>query len=322
MSLPCPSPLTPADDWRPAIRDAAARIAGDVRRTPLWRLPGRALGIDVAEVWLKLEQLQLSGSFKARGMFNRMRSLPLPAAGVVVASGGNAGIAVATAARALGVPCEVFLPEVATPAKRAALAALGATVTVQGAVYVEALAACVARQRQTGALLMHAYDQDEVVIGAGTLAAEIEADAGALPERLLVSVGGGGLIAGIAAWCAGRCRVEALEPERAPTLHAAWGAGGPVDVPVGGVAADSLGAQRIGAIAWSVCRQHVAACHLLPDEAIRTAQQRIWRELRLAVEPAAALGLAALWTGAVRPAPAERVAVVLCGANFDPTGLA
>lgn len=322
MALPPTSPLPSEPDWRPTILEAAARIAGDVRRTPLWRLPGAALGLDVAEVWLKLEQLQLSGSFKARGMFNRMRSLPLPAAGVVVASGGNAGIAVATAAHALGVPCEVFLPEVSTPAKRAALAALGATVTVRGAVYVEALAACLARQRETGALLMHAYDQHEVVVGAGTLAAEIEADAGALPDRLLVSVGGGGLIAGIAAWCAGRCRVEALEPERAPTLQAAWMAGEPVDVPVGGVAADSLGAQRIGTIAWSVSRRHVAACHLLPDEAIRAAQLRIWRELRLAVEPAAALGLAALWTGTVRPAPTERVAVVLCGANLDPASLA
>jgi threonine dehydratase len=319
MSLLPPS----ADaDWRAAIQEAAARIAGDVRRTPLWRLPGAALGLGVAEVWLKLEQLQLSGSFKARGMFNRMRALPVPPAGVVVASGGNAGIAVATAARALGVPCEVFLPEVSTPAKRAALAALGARVSVQGAIYVEALAACLARQRETGALLMHAYDQPEVVVGAGTLAAEIEDQAGALPDRVLVSVGGGGLIAGIAAWCAGRCRVEALEPEAAPTLHAARAAGEPVDVRVGGVAADSLGAQRIGAIAWGLCQRHVAATHLLPDEVIRDAQLRIWRELRLAVEPAAALGLAALWTKMVRPAPGERVAVVLCGANLDPATLA
>ncbi|MCB2021908.1 MAG: pyridoxal-phosphate dependent enzyme, partial [Burkholderiaceae bacterium] len=200
---------------RSTIEAAARRIAGDVRHTPLWRLPGRALGIDVAEVWLKLEQLQLGGSFKARGMFNRMRSLPIAAAGVVVASGGNAGIAVATAARAMGVPCEVFLPEVSSAAKRATLTALGTTVVVQGAAYAEALAACLARQAQSGALLMHAYDQPEVVAGAGTLAAEIEAEAG-LPERMLVSVGGGGLIAGVAAWCAGRCRVEALEPRLAP----------------------------------------------------------------------------------------------------------
>jgi hypothetical protein len=154
---------------RAAIESAARRIAQDVRRTPLWRVPGRQFGLDVAEVWLKLEQLQVSGSFKARGMFNRMRSLPLPAAGVVIASGGNAGIAVATAAQAMGVPCEVFLPEVSPQAKRARLAGLGARVTVAGALYPQALEACLRRQAQTGALLMHAYDQPEVVVGAGTV---------------------------------------------------------------------------------------------------------------------------------------------------------
>ena len=306
---------------RATIETAAQRIAGDVRRTPLWRLPGRALGIDVAEVWLKLEHLQVGGSFKARGMFNRMRALPIPAAGVVVASGGNAGIAVATAARALGVPCEVFLPEVSSAAKRAALAALGASVVVQGAAYAEALAACLLRQQASGALLMHAYDQPEVVAGAGTLAAEIELDAG-LPDRVLVSVGGGGLIAGVAAWCAGRCRVEALEPRLAPTLHAARAAGWPVDVDVAGVAADSLGARRIGGLAWPISQQFVAAAHLLEDDAIRRAQLRLWREFRLAVEPAAALPLAALWEGVVKPSAHERVAVVICGANLDPASLA
>ena len=305
---------------RDTIRAAALRIAPDVRRTPLWRLPGRALGLDLAEVWLKLEHLQVGGSFKARGMFNRMRSAQVPAAGVTVESGGNAGIAVATAARALGVPCEVFVPEVSSPAKRAALAALGATVRVVGASYADAAAACLARQRESGALLMHAYDQPEVVAGAGTLAGEIEAEAG-LPDRVLVSVGGGGLVAGIAAWCGGRARVEALEPRLAPTLHAAWQAGEPVDVAVSGVAADSLGARRIGAIAWAQ-RRHIAAVHLLEDEAIRAAQQRMWREFRLAVEPAAALPLAALWSGVLKPAPKERVAVIVCGANLDPATLA
>jgi threonine dehydratase len=308
------------DIQRDTIEAAARRIAGDIRHTPLWRMPGRQLGIDVAEIWLKLEQLQVGGSFKARGMFNRMRALPLPPAGVVVASGGNAGIAVATAARSLGVPCEVYVPEVSTAAKRSALAALGATVVVGGATYADALATCLARQQASGALLMHAYDQPEVVAGAGTLAAEIEADAG-LPERVLVSVGGGGLIAGVAAWCAGRCRVEALEPVLAPTLHAARQAGEPVDVAVSGIAADSLGARRIGAIAWDISQRHVAAVHLLDDDAIRSAQQRMWRELRLAVEPAAALPLAALWSGAVRPARHERVALVICGANLDPASL-
>ena len=318
--------MEPDSDAAPTIdRDTIAaaqeRIAGDVRRTPLLRLPGAALGIGAAELWFKLEHLQLGGSFKARGMFNRMRSLPIPAAGVVVASGGNAGIAVATAARALGVPCEVFLPELASRAKQLALADLGATVVVHGAAYADALTACLQRQRQTGALLMHAYDQPEVVAGAGTLAAEVEDEAG-LPDRVLVSVGGGGLVAGIAAWFAGRSRVEALEPRGSPTLHAARAAGEPVDVAVSGLAADALGARRIGRIAWPICQRHVAASHLIDDAAIHVAQQRMWRELRLAVEPAAALPLAALASGVVQPAPHERVVLVICGANFDPATLA
>ena len=309
-------PVTPED-----IRTAAARIASDVRRTPLLRVPGRALGLEVAEVWLKLEQLQLGGSFKARGMFNRMLAQRLlPESGVVVASGGNAAIAVACAARARGVPCEVYVPEVSSPAKRAVLAARGARVHVRGAAYPEALAACLARQAETGALLMHAYDQVEVVAGAGTIGLEIEEEAGT-PDRVLVSVGGGGLIAGIAAWFEGRAAVHALEPVLAPTLHAAREAGAPVDVPVGGVAADSLGARRVGSICWAISQRHVADAHLLDDAAIRRAQLRLWRDWRLAVEPAAALGLAALWEGVVRPAPHERVAVVLCGANVDPASL-
>jgi threonine dehydratase len=314
------SPESPPAIDRDTIAAAQARIAGDIRHTPLWRLPGAALGIGVAELWLKLEHLQLGGSFKARGMFNRMRSLPIPAAGVVVASGGNAGIAVAAAARALGARCEVFLPELASPAKQQVLAELGATVTVHGAAYADALAACLQRQQQTGALLMHAYDQPEVVAGAGTLAAEIEQDAG-LPDRVLVSVGGGGLVAGVAAWFAGRSRVEALEPLGSPTLHAARAAGEPVDVAVSGLAADALGARRIGRIAWPICRRWVAASHLVEDDAIRAAQRHLWRALRLAVEPAAALPLAALLSGTIQPAPHERVVLVICGANFDPATL-
>ena len=305
---------------RAAIAAARRRIAGHLRRTPLLRLPGAALGIDVAELWLKLEHLQLAGSFKARGMFNRLLSLPIPAAGAVIASGGNAGIAAAAAARALGVPCEVFVPELASPAKRQRLADLGAAVFVQGAAYADALAACLRRQQETGALLMHAYDQAEVVAGAGTLAAEIEDEAG-LPDRVLVSVGGGGLVAGIAAWFAGRTRVEALEPRGAPTLHAAHAAGVPVDVAVSGLAADALGARRIGSIAWPICQRYVAAAHLVDDAAIDAAQGQLWRDLRLAVEPAAALPLAALVSGTVRPARHERVVLVLCGANFDPATL-
>ncbi len=303
-----------------SIRAAQARISRDVRHTPLLRLPGAALGVPCAELWLKLEHLQRGGSFKARGMFNRMRSLPIPQAGVVIASGGNAGIAVATAAQALGVRCEVFLPELASAAKRQTLVALQAHVVVAGAAYADALAACVLRQQTSGAWLMHAYDQVEVVTGAGTLAAEIEDQAG-VPDRVLVSVGGGGLIAGIAAWFENRSRVEALEPVGSPTLHAARAAGEPVDVAVSGLAADALGAKRIGHIAWPICQRAVAASHVLPEAAITQAQKLLWSELRLAVEPAAALPLAALRCGAVTPAAHERVALVLCGANFDPCTL-
>ncbi len=306
---------------RSEISAAERRIAGDVRRTPLWRIPGRALGVDVAELWLKLEHLQVGGSFKARGMFNRMRANPVPAAGVVIASGGNAGIAVAHAARSLGVRCEVFVPETSSRAKQEALAQLGAVVNVGGASYADALAASLARQAESGALLMHAYDQREVVAGAGTLAAEVEQDAG-VPDRVLVSVGGGGLVAGICAWFQDRCTIDALEPALAPTLAKARAAGLPVDVEVSGIAADSLGARRIGAIAWALTGRHVRASHLLEDRAIRAAQQLLWSELRLAVEPAAALPLAALATRTVVPAQDEKVLLVICGANLDPATLA
>ncbi len=306
---------------RDDISAARARVAGDVRRTPLLRLAGRDLGIGCAELWLKLEHLQVGGSFKARGMFNRMRSNPVPEAGVVIASGGNAGIAVAVAAKAMGVRCEVFVPETAPRAKRDKLAELGAVLNVGGAGYAEALAASLLRQAETGALLMHAYDQLEVVAGAGTLAAEVEDDAG-VPDRGLVSVGGGGLVAGIAAWFRDRSRIDALEPELAPTLHRARESGWPVDVAVSGIAADSLGARRIGSIAWALTQRYVDSARLLPDAAIHAAQETMWKSLRLAVEPAAALPLAALATGVVVPGRDERVLLVICGANVDLASLA
>jgi threonine dehydratase len=255
-------------------------------------------------------------------MYNRLLANPIPASGVIVASGGNAGIATAAAAGALGAPCEVFVPTVSSPAKQAKLRELGAQVVVAGSVYAEALEACLARQRETGALLTHAYDQPEVVAGAGTLAREIEEQGGEAPDSVLVSVGGGGLVAGIAAWFEDRSRVVALEPELAPTLFRARKAGAPVDVAVSGIAADSLGAKRIGAIAWGVTQRHVRDALLLPDAAIRAAQLALWSEFKLAVEPAAALGLAALRSGAYTPQPDEIVALVLCGANLDPATLA
>ena len=291
-----------------------------LRRTPLWKLSGAAFGLQCDEVWLKLEHLQVGGSFKARGMLNRLLANPIPGSGVIVASGGNAGIATAAAAKALGVKCEVFVPTVCSPAKQATLRELGAQVVVTGSVYAQALEACVQRQRETGALLTHAYDQPEVVAGAGTLAREIEAQGGR-PDSVLVSVGGGGLIAGIAAWFERDARVVALEPELAPTLHAARQAGEPVDVAVSGIAADSLGAKRIGAIAWDLTQRHVQDALVLADPAIRAAQLWLWQEMKLAVEPAAALGLAALQTGAWRAGTHEKVCLVLCGANLDPATL-
>jgi threonine dehydratase len=310
---------------RSDIEAAAERFATDgrgfVRRTPLWKVAGGTLGVACAEVWLKLEHLQVGGSFKARGMYNRLLANPIPESGVIVASGGNAGIATAAAARALGVKCEVFVPTVSSAAKQAKLRELGAEVVVTGAVYAEALEACLQRQRATGALLTHAYDQTEVVAGAGTLAMEIEAQGGEPPDSVLVSVGGGGLVAGVAGWYEDRSRVIALEPELAPTLFRAREAGAPVDVAVSGIAADSLGAKRIGAIAWEIAQRHVPQALLLPDAAIRDAQLALWKDFKLAVEPAAALGLAALRSGAYVPQSDEIVALVLCGANLDPATL-
>jgi threonine dehydratase len=306
------------------INAAATRIAPHVRTTPLWRLPSSELGLTADappfELWIKLEHLQVSGSFKARGMFNRLLANPIPPSGVIAASGGNAGIATAVAAHALGVRAEIFVPSVISPAKRARLAALGAEVVIAGEVYADALQACEARQRESGALMTHAYDQPEVVAGAGTLAREIHIQGGA-PGTVLVSVGGGGLVAGIAAWFAGRSQVIALEPELAPTLHRAREAGEPVDVQVGGIAADSLGAGRIGQIAWTVTQQHVARAELLGDAAIRDAQRFMWAQWKLAVEPAAALPLAALRSGIVRPRAGETVCLIVCGANLDPASV-
>jgi len=301
-------------------RNFNERYSHFIHKTPLWKLPGKALGVDCAEVWLKLEHLQTGGSFKARGMLNRLLSQPIPASGVIVASGGNAGIATSAAAQELGVPCEVFVPEISSPAKRAKLAALGARVVVTGAAYADALQACLARQQETGALLAHAYDQPEVLVGAGTMALEIERQGG-LPDAVLVSVGGGGLIGGVASWFGQRSHVVALEPERAPTLFTAREAGRPVDVAVSGIAADSLGAQRIGSLAWEVTQAQVRDALLLTEESIRAAQLWLWKELKLVVEPAAALPLAALQSGRYVPRSNETVCLISCGANLDPASL-
>ncbi|MBK1662203.1 threonine/serine dehydratase, partial [Paracraurococcus ruber] len=284
---------------REAIRDAARRIGPHVRRTPLLRLSGTDLGLP-QDIVAKLELLQASGSFKPRGAFNRLLSQTLPAAGVVAASGGNHGAAVAFAAQRLGVPAEIFVPEITGAAKRARIEGYGARLVVGGAAYDEARQASEARAAATGALLVHAYDQDEVLAGQGTVALEWQEDAPDL-THVLVATGGGGLIGGMAAWYAGTgVQVVSVEPEACPTLATALREGRPVPAPVGGVAADSLGARQVGARMFAVAKDHVAAAVLVPDDAIRAAQRLLWDAARVVAEPGGATALAALLCGAWR----------------------
>ena len=306
------------------IRDAAQRIAPYVRHTPILRLAAGDLGL-AFPVTLKLELLQHSGSFKARGAFNRLlqgqAACALPAAGVIAASGGNHGAAVAYAARALGLVAEIFVPDATPEAKCARIARFGARLVRGGAAYAEALAASRARAAETGALEIHAYDHPDVLAGQGTLAREMTQDAPELTD-VLVAVGGGGLIGGIAGWYAGRTRVIAVEPEGCPALHDALAHGAPLPAPVGGIAADSLGARQVGAVMFPLAQAYVSASVLVPDTAIRSAQVLLWDELRLIVEPGGATALAALLCGAWVPSAESRVGVVVCGANADPASIA
>lgn len=296
------------------IESAAARIAGRVRHTPTLRLAAGELGIDNA-LTLKLELLQHAGSFKPRGAFNRILSAgELPSSGVIAASGGNHGAAVAFAARSLGIRAEIFIPALTPPAKRTRIESFGASVVQGGATYNEALDACRARQAETGALDVHAYDHAAVLAGQGTLGREIEQDAPELTD-LLVATGGGGLIGGIAAWYRGRVRVISVEPEGCPCLHDALAAGAPVPSPVGGIAADSLGARQAGAAMFPIAREFVSQAVLVPDAAIAEARRLIWDRLRLLAEPGGATALAALLCGAYVPPPGARVGVILCGSN-------
>ncbi|MBB5869718.1 threonine dehydratase [Allocatelliglobosispora scoriae] len=307
---------------RDDVDAATVRIAGRVRRTPL--IEG-----DRPTSWLKLEYLQHTGSFKARGAVNRVlgarESGELTATGgIVVASGGNAGLANAYAARAIGVAATVFVPETAPAVKVAKLRAMGATVVQHGSEYAVAYEAAVKFAADTGAVYCHAYDQPEIVAGAGTTATELllqVAGRGAGVDTIVVAVGGGGLMAGVAAAVEGVARVVAVEPVTIPTLHTALDRGGPVDVAVSGIAADSLGARRIGDIAYAVAVRTGVQSVLVADEEIIEARRRLWQERRIVVEHGAAAALAALTSGVYRPEPDERVAVILCGANTDPSDL-
>ncbi len=303
-----------------AIEAAAGRIAGHVRQTPVLDLPTGGLGID-NPLSLKLEFLQHAGSFKPRGAFNTLLSLPVPAAGVAAASGGNHGIAVAYAASRLGHRARIFVPEISAPPKIAAIRRHGAEIVIGGARYDDAQAACDAYVAESGALRVHPFAAAETIAGQGTLAREWEEQAGRL-DTVLIAVGGGGLIAGAAAWFAGRVKVVGVEPAGSRALHAALEAGSPVDVTVDSVAADSLGARNVGDLVFRVCAPHVDHVALVPDEAIVAAQALAWRDLRIAAEPGGATALAALLCGAYRPAPGERVGVLMCGGNVDLAKLA
>ena len=299
---------------RPAIEATALRIAPHVRRTPLLRADGADFGLPGVQLVFKLEYLQHAGSFKARGAFNHLLTRPVPRAGVAAASGGNHGAAVAYAAGQLSVPATIFVPKVASPTKVEQIRAYGATLKIVGERYADALAASEAFVQASGALPIHAYDQVETLQGQATVGLEFERDAPDL-HLLLVSVGGGGLMGGIAAWTLGRTRVIGVEPELAPTLTRALAAGEPVDAPAGGIAADSLAPRRIGALAFEIAKHHVERTVLVSDDAIRDAQRALWRVLRVVVEPGGAAAMAALLSGAVRPEPGQTVGVLLCGAN-------
>jgi threonine dehydratase len=303
---------------RHAIDEAAARVGNRVRCTPALEIEAGAFA-DQARVTLKLELMQHTGSFKPRGAFNRILSAAVPSAGVIAASGGNHGAAVAYAARELGHRAEIYVPKTIPVLKLKRLEHYGARVVATGASYAQALAASQERASETGALSVHAYDQEEVVAGQGTLARELEAQAPEL-ETLLVAVGGGGLIGGIASWYAGRTRVIGVEPYSCPTLARALEAARPVDVDVGGIAADSLGARRIGALAFAVAQRFVERVMLVSDEQIAAAQRLLWDRLRVLAEPGGATALAGLLSGQYRAAAGERIGVVVCGGNVDPAG--
>lgn len=302
---------------RERIAAMEPRIRPYIRHTPVLRVDMVDFDRPPMAVDLKLECLQHSGSFKARGAFTNLLERPVPKAGVVAASGGNHGAAVAYAAMRLGHKATIFVPEVSPAAKLDRIRSYGAELVVGGARYAEALAASEAFAEKSGALQIHAFNQEETLVGQGTLGLEIEAD---LPEidTLLVAVGGGGLIGGIAAWFAGRIRIVAVEPEGAPTLHRAFEAGHPVDAPTEGIAADSLAPKRVGEMMFPIAEAFVERSILVSDDDIVAAQKALWDRVRIISEPGGAAAFAAILSGRYAPESGERVAVLVCGANANP----
>jgi len=297
-----------------AIATTERLIRPWIRRTPVVEVDGADLGLHFTNLRLKLELLQHTGSFKTRGAFANLLSRELPAEGVAAASGGNHGAAVAFAAHKLRARATIFVPSVASPSKIDRIRSYGADLVISGESYAEALAACEAWTKQSGALPVHAYNDVETLLGQGSVGLEIEQQAPAL-DTLLVAVGGGGLIGGIAAWYGGRIQVIGVEPEAAPTLTNALAAGRPVDSRAGGIAADSLAPKRVGELAFPITQSLVRRVVLVTDDAIQSAQEALWDVLRVAAEPGGAAALAALLSKKYEPQPNERVGVVVCGGN-------
>jgi len=291
-------------------------IRRHVRRTPTLQVSAGDFDLDLAPLTLKLELFQHAGSFKTRGAFSNLLTRTIPPAGVVAASGGNHGAAVAYAAKQLGVPATIFVPSIASPSKIDRIRAYGATLSVGGDRYADALAASAVWAQSSGALVIHAFDQIETLLGQATVGLELDDQAPNL-DTVLVAVGGGGLIGGVASWYAGATRVVGVEPAEAPTLTRALAAGQPVDAPSGGVAADSLAPRRVGTLTFPIAQAHVSEVVLVTDEAIRQAQEALWDRARVLAEPGGAAALAALLSRAYVPQPGERVGVIVCGGNIN-----
>ncbi|MDX6008354.1 threonine/serine dehydratase [Cupriavidus necator] len=304
---------------RDDIQRAASRISPYVRVTPILQVEPQD-GSVPGNTFLKLESLQVTGSFKPRGAFNRLLGEPLPAAGVIAASGGNHGIAVAYAARKLGTKAEIYVPSLTTPLKRAMLDSMGATTVVAGSTYVEALAASEARAAETGAMQVPAFEHLLTIAGQGTIGLELEQQIEKI-DTVMVAVGGGGFAAGIASYLDPRIKIVSVEPRSCPTLERALSAGHPVDVETGGLAADSLGCRRVGDIAFPILQERVSESVLVSDEQIRDAQAFLWAEYRIVAEPGGAVAFAAVTSGAYKRKPGESIVIIICGGNADPCAI-
>ena len=301
---------------RSQIAEAERLIRPWIRRTPVVDIAGEDFGLSVVSIVFKLELLQHAGSFKTRGAFANLLTRPVPDAGVAAASGGNHGLAVAYAAWKLGKRATIFVPGVASPVKIERIRALGAKLVIAGDRYADALLESERFVKESGALPIHAFEQEETLLGQGTVGLEFETQAPGL-DSLLVACGGGGLIGGIAAWYENRVRIVSVEPEAAPTLANALAAGRPVDAPAGGIAADSLAPRRVGQMMFPIAQRFIGRAVLVSDEAIVEAQNRLWQQMRIVAEPGGAAAFAALLSGAYVPAEGERVGVLLCGGNTN-----